>query len=126
MRRQRLREINRRRHDKGDEAAQLAYDVFVQRIRRFVGAYLVTLGRVDVIAFTAGIGQNAPDLRADVLANLEPLGIGRRQAQQLPQAGPPADLGRRLEDRGPGHSRQRGVGNRASRMEVRPTDTRRK
>jgi acetate kinase len=69
-----FREINRRRHE-GDEAAQLAYDVFVQRIRRFVGAYLVTLGRVDVIAFTAGIGQNAPDLRADVLANLEPLGI---------------------------------------------------
>ncbi|MDQ2795874.1 MAG: acetate kinase, partial [Actinomycetota bacterium] len=69
-----LREVTRRALA-GDQAAQLAYDVYVKRIRRYVGAWMVTLGRTDTIVFTGGAGQNAPDLRTDVLANLEPMGI---------------------------------------------------
>ena len=45
---------------RGDEAAKLAYDVYVHRLRKYVGAYLAVLGRVDAIAFTAGVGENAP------------------------------------------------------------------
>ncbi|BDH59300.1 acetate kinase [Tsukamurella sp. PLM1] len=59
----------------GDEDAKLAYDVYIHRLRRYVGAYLVDLGRVDAIAFTAGVGENAAQVRADALAGLEGFGI---------------------------------------------------
>ncbi len=59
----------------GDERAKLAYDVYVHRLRKYIGAYLAVLGRVDAIAFTAGVGENAPLMRADSLSGLEPLGI---------------------------------------------------
>ena len=59
----------------GDEAARLAYDVYAHRLRKYVGSYLAVLGRVDAIAFTAGVGENAPTIRADSLSGLAPLGI---------------------------------------------------
>jgi acetate kinase len=59
----------------GDAAATLAFDVYCRRIREYVGAYLAVLGRVDAITFTAGVGENAPDVRAAALSGLEPLGI---------------------------------------------------
>ncbi|GAA4487233.1 acetate kinase [Rhodococcus olei] len=65
----------RRLIDSGDESATLAYDVYIHRLRKYIGAYLVTLGRVDTITFTAGVGENAADVRADALAGLEGLGI---------------------------------------------------
>lgn len=61
--------------DDGDEAATLAYDVYIHRLRRYIGAYLVDLGRVDAIVFTAGVGENAPTVRRDGLAGLERFGI---------------------------------------------------
>ncbi|HYO26526.1 MAG TPA: acetate/propionate family kinase, partial [Lacipirellulaceae bacterium] len=59
----------------GEARAQLALDVFVGSIRHYLGAYLVELGGVDAIAFTAGIGENRTELRAAVCAGLEELGI---------------------------------------------------
>ncbi|MCL2535853.1 MAG: acetate kinase [Nocardiaceae bacterium] len=59
----------------GDAAAKLAYDVYVHRVRRYVGAYLVELGGVDVIVFTGGVGEHDVDLRRDALAGLGRLGI---------------------------------------------------
>ncbi len=59
----------------GDECAKLAYDVYAHRLRKYVGAYLAVLGRVDAIAFTAGVGENVAAIRADALSGLEPLGI---------------------------------------------------
>ncbi|MGW5452193.1 acetate kinase [Nocardia sp. NPDC003979] len=61
--------------EKGDAAAKLAYDVYIHRLRRYLGAYLVELGSVDVIVFTAGVGENAANVRADALAGLSGLGI---------------------------------------------------
>ncbi|CUR57164.1 acetate kinase A and propionate kinase 2 [metagenome] len=61
--------------DRGDEAAELAYRIYVRRIVKYVGSYLAVLGRVDVLTFTAGIGENNAGLRADVLAALAPLGF---------------------------------------------------
>jgi acetate kinase len=60
---------------RGDAGARLALDVYVSAIRHYVGAYLVELGGVDAIAFTAGIGENRSELRAEVCAGLEELGI---------------------------------------------------
>lgn len=61
--------------DQGDAAAVLALEVWAHRIRHYVGAYLAVLGGLDVIVFTAGIGENNAALRARALAGLEFLGI---------------------------------------------------
>ncbi|MFQ6328273.1 acetate kinase [Nocardia sp. CWNU-33] len=61
--------------DQGDAAAKLAYDVYIHRLRRYLGAYLVELGRLDAITFTAGVGENSPQVRADTLAELSRFGI---------------------------------------------------
>lgn len=59
----------------GDQDAALAFEVYIHRLRKYVGAYVAVLGRVDVITFTAGVGENDPVVRARALENLEPLGI---------------------------------------------------
>ncbi|GAA1899828.1 acetate kinase [Streptomyces sodiiphilus] len=69
-----MREI-RRRVEEGDWAARLAFDVYVYRIKKYIGAYLAVLGRVDAVAFTAGVGENNPAVREAAVAGLEGLGI---------------------------------------------------
>ncbi|NUT07408.1 MAG: acetate kinase [Hamadaea sp.] len=58
-----------------DERAKVAFDVYCARIKSYVGAYYAQLGRVDAITFTAGVGENAPLVRAASLSGLERLGI---------------------------------------------------
>jgi acetate kinase len=60
---------------RGDARAKLALDVYVSAIRHYLGAYIVELGGVDAIAFTAGIGENRAEIRAAVCQGLEELGI---------------------------------------------------
>ncbi|MFI5494680.1 acetate/propionate family kinase [Actinoplanes sp. NPDC051859] len=69
-----MREIQRRRHD-GDPAAELAFTVYCRRIKEYVGAYLAVLGHADAITFTAGVGENSPEVRAAALHGLSTLGI---------------------------------------------------
>jgi acetate kinase len=64
-----------RRETEGDARAKLALEVYVYRIRKYVGAYAAVLGRVDAIVFTAGVGENSPDIRERVCAGLEVLGV---------------------------------------------------
>ncbi|MEI7718156.1 MAG: acetate kinase [Mycobacterium sp.] len=59
----------------GDEAAKLAYEVYIHRLRKYIGAYLAVLGHVDVITFTAGVGENDAQVRWDALSGLTSLGI---------------------------------------------------
>jgi acetate kinase len=59
----------------GDPAATLALEVYLHRLRAYAGAYLAQLGGVDVIVFTAGVGENAPAVRAGALATLGFAGI---------------------------------------------------
>jgi acetate kinase len=63
------------RAEAGDVDAQLAVDVYCYRIRCYVGAYLAVLGRLDAITFTAGVGENNPEIRRRCLVGLEGLGI---------------------------------------------------
>ncbi|MGD9606688.1 MAG: acetate/propionate family kinase [Leucobacter sp.] len=74
----------------GDAAARLALDVYVERVRRYVGAYLVVLGGADAIVFTAGVGENHPSTRAEICAGLEWFGIeidpGRNEAPHAGEA----------------------------------------
>ena len=57
--------------DAGDAGATLALDVYLHRLRKYIGAYTAVLGRVDVIVFTAGVGENDDRVRARVLEGLE-------------------------------------------------------
>lgn len=69
-----MRDIHAAR-EKGDAKAALAFDMFVYRIRKYVGAYAAVLGRVDAVVFTAGIGENDEHVRAGVCENMEFFGI---------------------------------------------------
>jgi acetate kinase len=64
-----------KRIESGDAAARLAYDVYIHRLRRYVGGYMAVLGRTDVITFTAGVGENDAAVRHDALSGLTSLGI---------------------------------------------------
>jgi acetate kinase len=75
--------------ESGDSAAQLAYDVFIHRLRKYIGAYLAILGRTDVVTFTAGVGENVATVRRDVMRGLTGLGLEideRRNAQSAKSA----------------------------------------
>lgn len=69
-----MREI-RRRVDEGDEAAALAFDIYIHRIKKYIGAYYAVLGQVDAVAFTAGVGENAAAVRSAAVAGLAGLGL---------------------------------------------------
>jgi acetate kinase len=59
----------------GNERAQLAIDVYVSSIRHYLGAYMVELGGVDLLAFTGGIGENSAAIRSQICDGLGELGI---------------------------------------------------
>lgn len=65
----------RQKIDEGDQDAWLAYNIYIHQLRRYIGSYMIALGRVDAITFTAGVGENADFVRADSLADLEMYGI---------------------------------------------------
>lgn len=69
-----MREI-RRRVDEGDQAATLAFDIYIHRLKKYIGAYYAVLGRVDAVVFTAGVGENAAPVREAAIAGLEELGL---------------------------------------------------
>jgi acetate kinase len=61
--------------DGGDVRARLAIDVFVHRLRKYIGAYAAVLGGADALVFTGGIGENSARLRSAVCENLVYMGV---------------------------------------------------
>ncbi len=59
----------------GNERAELALDMFVYSVRKYIGSYAVQMGGVDVLVFTAGVGENDGKMREAITKNLEFLGI---------------------------------------------------
>jgi len=59
----------------GEKLSQIAFDVFCYRIKKYIGSYAAALGGVDVIVFTAGIGENASSVRTKACEGLEFLGV---------------------------------------------------
>lgn len=59
----------------GNERARLAIDVFVNRVKKYIGAYVAAMCGLDCIVFTAGIGENSSFLREEICSGLECLGI---------------------------------------------------
>ena len=69
----------------------------MHRLKHYVGAYLAILGRLDVLTFTAGVGENNPALRAAVVEGLD--GLGLRVDDGLNNA--PSRVGRIISPDGP-------------------------
>ncbi|KRF59516.1 acetate kinase [Bacillus sp. Soil768D1] len=61
--------------DKGNERAELALEVFADRIHKYIGSYTAKMGGVDGIIFTAGIGENSQTIRGRILDGLEFMGV---------------------------------------------------
>ncbi len=61
--------------ERGNERAQLALDIFENRVRKFIGAYLTEMDHCDGIIFTAGVGENSISTRERVAGGLASLGI---------------------------------------------------
>ncbi len=59
----------------GNERAQLALDKFAYEVRKYIGSYAAAMGGVDIITFTAGVGENGPDMRESICKGLEFLGV---------------------------------------------------
>jgi acetate kinase len=85
-----LREVLQARAE-GDAAAQLAFEVYVHRLRSQIGAMLGALGGLDAIVFTAGVGENSAAVREAALAPFEFLGA-RLDPDRNARAEPDADV----------------------------------
>ena len=59
----------------GNERAQLSLDMFHYRIRKYIGAYAASMGGVDILVFTGGIGENGPESREEIMKDFEYLGL---------------------------------------------------
>jgi acetate kinase len=80
-----LRDIEERQVQ-GDTEAQLALEMYAYRIKKYIGAYVAALGRVDALVFTAGVGQHSDVVRRLSCTGLDNLGITIDQQKNL--AGP--------------------------------------
>jgi acetate kinase len=69
-----LRDIESK-SEAGDERAELALDVFAERIHKYIGSYAARMSGVDAIIFTAGVGENSTEVRERVLKGLEFMGV---------------------------------------------------
>ncbi|MCE5237119.1 acetate kinase [bacterium] len=58
-----------------NERAGAAYEIFCYRVRKYIGAYAAALGGLDALVYTAGIGENDPELRAECVEGLDFLGL---------------------------------------------------
>ncbi len=77
--------------DEGNERARLALEVYAYRVRSLIGSLAVTLGGVDALVFTGGIGENSVWLRRRVLEGLECLGLHLDDSRNM-TCSPDADV----------------------------------
>lgn len=70
-----MRDLLAEVEENGDRRAQLAIDVFCDRVRKYIGAYSVQLDEVDAVVFTGGIGENAWTVREQICRGLDRIGL---------------------------------------------------
>jgi len=78
--------------DGGDDRAELALDIFAYRIKKYIGAYMAVLNRVDAIVFTGGIGENGAAMRHRILSEMDQLGILVDEKRNEVHVGVPGEI----------------------------------
>lgn len=76
----------------GDKRALLALEVFTYRVRKYIGAYLAVLGRIDAVVFTGGIGENSPATRRRILQDMEGMGLQLDSARNRAHVGQEGEI----------------------------------
>jgi acetate kinase len=69
----------------GNSRAQLAFDIYIHRLQSCIGSMLASLGGLDALVFTAGVGENSPPVRAAACAAFEFLGLKLDAAKNKPR-----------------------------------------
>ncbi|MEA2175669.1 MAG: acetate kinase [Blastocatellia bacterium] len=80
-----MRELLDEAHEHDDRRARLAIEIFCYRARKYIGAYLAGMGGADAIVFTGGIGENSPEIRANICDGLQWLGLELDQERNAAQ-----------------------------------------
>ncbi|MFB5675604.1 acetate/propionate family kinase [Paenibacillus terreus] len=75
--------------EKGDPNSKLAFDMYTYRVRKYIGSYAAAMNGVDVIVFTAGVGENSVVLRQKVLEELTYLGVEIDESLNAIRSGEP-------------------------------------
>jgi len=70
-----MRELQSELTEHDDRRVRLAIEIFCYRARKYIGAYLAAMGGADAIVFTGGIGENSPDVRARICADMQWAGL---------------------------------------------------
>lgn len=78
--------------DAGNEHAQLALDMFGYQCKKIMAGYIAAMGGVDAIVFTAGVGENRPETRANIVSGLEFMGIAIDSEKNKVMGGKDADI----------------------------------
>ena len=58
-----------------NELAQVALESYAKKVKKYIGSYAAEMNGVDAVVFTAGVGENGIDMRADIMANMDLLGM---------------------------------------------------
>jgi acetate kinase len=86
-----MREIEKALSE-GHEQAKLAHDIYCYRLRKYIGAYAAVMGGLDVVVFTAGVGENSPLVRSKSCEGLEFLGLKIDEAKNRAAKAVEADI----------------------------------
>jgi acetate kinase len=70
-----FRDIEDAAWKEGNDRAQLSLDVFYYKVKKFIGSYAAVMNGVDCVVFTAGLGENSPEMREAVCKDMEYLGV---------------------------------------------------
>ncbi len=110
-----MRELLAEARENNDRRAKLAIAIYCYRIRKYIGSYLAAMGGADAIVFTGGIGENATEVRAQVLSGLEWLGVELDDERNAAVVGVRrgSDYKRRLAPASVGHTNGRRAVDRA-------------
>jgi acetate kinase len=82
-----MRELQAELKEHDDRRVRLAIEIFCYRARKYVGAFLASMGGADAIVFTGGIGENSPDVRARICAGMEWAGLRLDEAKNRETVG---------------------------------------
>jgi acetate kinase len=86
-----MRDLLAEEAENDDRRARLAIDIFCRRVRKYVGAYFVSMPEVQAVVFTGGIGENSPEIRRRICDGLDAIGLqldeGRNAGMHSGEAG---------------------------------------